>query len=80
MDGERVDAGGEFIGKRLVNHAVAIEPALPPERLRYDIKPEMRFPARPVPCMPGVLTGFVNDRKAFRCESLGQLLRDDIVG
>jgi len=34
---ERVDAAREFSDKRFVDHAVAIEPALPAERLRHNI-------------------------------------------
>src|SRR5258708_1121652 len=55
MDSERVDAAFELTHKRFVDHAVAIEPALPAKRLRHNIHPEMSFPALP---LPGVLVGF----------------------
>src|SRR5262245_15481609 len=79
MDGERVDAAGKLVAKRFVDHAVALKPALPAERLGHDIYPEMSFSARPVSGMPGVLVGFVHHPDAFGRESLGQLLRDEIA-
>lgn len=41
----------EFLSQRRINHAMALDPALPFERLRYNINTEMRLAARP---MPGV--------------------------
>ena len=76
---ERVDAACELSDKRLVNHAVALEPALPAEHLRHDIYPEMSLPALAMSGMPGVLVGFVHHLKARGSESLGQLLRDEIA-
>src|SRR5262249_4126341 len=78
MDRERVDVAIEFGGKRRVDHAVALEAALPPKRLRHDIQAEMALPARPVPGMAFVLTGFVDHSDAFRSESLGQLSCDQV--
>ena len=79
MDGERVDAAFELTGKCLVDHAVALEPALPAERLRHNIYPEMSFPALSMPGMPGVLVGFVHHVEARGSESVGQLLHDEIA-
>jgi len=79
VDGERVDAALEFAAERFVDHAMALEPALPAERLRHDIYPEMSFSARPVPGMPDVLVGFVHHPHAVGLESPDQLLRDEIV-
>jgi hypothetical protein len=76
---ERVDAAREFSDKRLVNHAVALEPALPAERLRHDIYPEMSLPALAVSSMPSVLVGFVHHVEARGSESVGQLLHDEIA-
>ena len=76
---ERVDAACEFSDKRFVNHAVALEPALPAERLRHNIYPEMSLPALAMSGMPDVLVGFVHHVEARGSESLGQLLRDEIA-
>ena len=76
---ERVDAACELADKRFVDHAVALEPALPAERLRHDIYPEVSLPALAMSGMPGVLVGFVHHLKARGSESLGQLLRDAIA-
>ena len=74
MDRQRMYAGGEFARKYLVNHAVALDSALTAERLRHDMNPEMRLPARPMTGMAGVLVGFVHHIEALRCESRGQFV------
>jgi len=79
MDSERVDAAFELTHKRFVDHAVALEPALPAKRLRHNIHPEMSFPALPLPGMPGVLVGFIHHLEVRGGESLGQLFRNDIA-
>src|SRR6516164_1199331 len=76
---ERVDAAGELADKRFVDHAVALEPALPAERLRHDIYPEMSLPALAMSSMPSVLVGFVHHVEARGSESVGQLLHDEIA-
>ena len=48
MNGERVDGARQFRGKRRINHAVALDPALPFEGGRHDINPEMRLAAGPM--------------------------------
>ena len=78
MDGERVHATSQLARQRAVDHAVAFQPALPIERLRYDIDAEMSLPARPMPSMAFVLVGFVQHLKALGLESLGQLFCDDV--
>ena len=46
VDREGVDAGLQFARERGIYHAVALEPALPSERVRHDIDPnEFRRPA-----------------------------------
>jgi hypothetical protein len=79
VDRERVDAAFELTDKCFVDHAVALEPALPAERLRHNIHPEMSLPALAMSGMPGVLVGFVHHLEAGGSESLGQLLRDEIA-
>jgi hypothetical protein len=80
VDGKCVHASGEFVGKRLIDHAVTLDAGLSLERLRYDIDPEVSLPARPVPGMTLVLVRFINHFEALRHESLGQLLCDEIGG
>ena len=79
MDSERVDAAFELTDKCCVDHAVALEPALPAERLRHNIHPEMSLPALAMSSMPGVLVGFVHHVEARGSESVGQLLHDEIA-
>ncbi len=79
MDSECVDAAFELTDKCCVDHAVALEPALPAERLRHNIHPKMSLPALPMPGMPRVLVGFVHHVEPCGGESLGQLLRDEIA-
>src|SRR5262245_25841955 len=78
VNGECVDPAREFAGKQLVDHAVPLEPGLSFESFRYDIDAVMSLPARPVSGMAFMLVGFVQHFKAFRRESLGQLLCDEI--
>jgi hypothetical protein len=80
VDGKRMHATGEFGRKRLINHAVTLDPGLSLERIRHDIDPEVSLPARPVPGMTLVLVRFINHFEALRHESLGQLLCDEIGG
>src|SRR5262249_6011708 len=79
MDGERVDAAFELTDKCFVDHAVALKPALPAERLRHNMHSEMSLPALPMPGMSGVPVGFIHHVEARGSESLGQLLRDEIA-
>lgn len=80
MDGECVDSARQLGRKQLINHAVAFEPGLSFERLRYDIETKMSLPARLVPGMAFMLVRFVQHLEALRRESLGQLLCDEIGG
>ena len=57
-----------------VDHAVALDPALPFEGVRHDIDPEMGLPARPVPGMAFVAVGFILHFQAVRRESFGEFL------
>jgi hypothetical protein len=80
VDGECVNPAREFAGKQLVDHAVPLEPGLSFESFRYNIDAVVSLPARPVSGMAFVLVRFVQHFKAFRRESFGQLLRDEIGG
>jgi len=66
MDRERVNAFGKLAGKCLVDHTMTLDPALPAERLRYDIHPEMAFSARPMTGMPLVPMRFIDHIKVLR--------------
>ncbi len=79
MYGERMDAALQLLGQRVVDHAVAFESALSPERLRYDIKPEMSLAARSVTGMALVQMRFVLYVEAFRREDCEQFRGDDIL-
>src|ERR1041385_2311310 len=79
MDCERVDTFRELARQRRIDHAVALDPALPFEGLRHNINPEMRLSARPVAGMTFVLVRLIEHAQAFGRESLGQLLRDEIM-
>ena len=80
MNGEGVDAAGEFSCQRLIDHAVTLDAGLSPERVRYNIHPVVRLPARSVPGMAFMLVRFINHFQALRRESLGQLFCDEIGG
>ena len=79
MNGKRVHPALQLGDERLVDHAVALESALPAERLRYDIHAEMRLPALPMTSVPDVLVGFVDDLQARGGESLGQPFGDEVA-
>jgi hypothetical protein len=79
MDRERMHAALELGDKRFIDHAVALEPALPAERLGHDIYPVMSFPGLAMPGVPGVLVGFVHDLEPCGVESPGQFFRDEIT-
>ena len=79
MNGERMDAALELVGKRGVDHAMAFEPGLSTERLRHTIEAEVRLAARPVSGMSLVQMGFVFDMQALRGESRNKLGRDDVL-
>ena len=68
-----MDAGCQFIGKRLVDHAVALDPGLSAERLRHDMNPEVRLPARPVAGMAFVSVRLVDHIQALRRERRREL-------
>lgn len=80
MDSERMDTACELGRKQLINHPVAFEPGLSFERFRHDIDAVVSLPARPVPGMAFMLVGFIQHFEALRCESLGQLLCEEIGG
>jgi hypothetical protein len=75
-----MDAGGKFRGQNRIYHAVALDPALPPEGLSHDIDSEMGLSAGPVAGMALMLVRLVGHGQTFRRESLGQLICDMIFG
>jgi len=70
----------KFARQHRIDHAMAVDSALPPEGLRYNIDPEMRLAAGPVAGMPLMFMGFVLNPQVLRFESLGQLLCDGLTG
>src|SRR4029079_7766677 len=73
MDRQRVHAAGQLTRKCLVNHAVPLDPALSPERLRHDMNPEMGLAAQPVPGVSLVLMRFIHNIEALRRECSREL-------
>jgi hypothetical protein len=80
LDRQRVDTSRQFPRQNRINQAVALDPALPFEGLRYDIDPEMRLAARPVTGMAFMQMRFVRDVEALRRESFVQLVGDSVFG
>lgn len=80
VNGKSVHAPGEFRREQRVDHAVAVDPALPFESLRHDINPEVSFVAGLVAGMTFVQMRLVEDVKAFGMKSRVQFLRDDVSG
>ena len=66
MNGERVDAARKLARKRLVHHAVTLDPALPFEGVGHDIDPVMGFSTGPVARVAGMLVGFIDHVQARR--------------
>ena len=79
MNSKRMHAAGKFAREDFVDHAVALDPALSPERFRHDIKPKMSLAAGAMPGVTFMPMRFVFDAEAFRCESVAQLFRDEIL-
>jgi hypothetical protein len=73
MNGKRMNAALELVGECGVDHAVAFKPGLSAERLRYNIKTEVRLTARPMPGMSFMQMGFVFDVQALRRERRNKL-------
>lgn len=68
-DRQRVDAARQFLRQQHIDHAVAIDPALPFEGPRYDINSEMRSATRPMARVSLVKMRFIGDVEALRRES-----------
>jgi hypothetical protein len=79
MNGERMDAALELVGERRIDHAVAFEPGLSAERLRYNIEAEVRLAPRTMPGMSLVQMGFVFDMQALGRESRNKLGCYDVL-
>lgn len=79
MNSKRMDAALKLVSQRRVDHAVAFEPALSPERLGYNIEAKVRLAAWAMSGMSLVQMGFVFDVQALRRESRNQLGRYDVL-
>lgn len=71
--GERMDTGFKFVSEGFVDHPMTSDPALPPERVSYNINSKMRFTAGSMSGVSFMLMGFVEHLQAQRREGLGQL-------
>src|SRR5438067_1631879 len=71
-----MDAACELARECLVDHAMAFDPALAAERLRYDRDPEMGLAARPMAGMALVLMRFIRNVETLRRERGGELFGD----
>jgi hypothetical protein len=80
VNGKGMNAAREFGCKRFIYHAVPLQPGLSFEQVRHNINAEVSLSARPVPGMALMLVRFIQNLKALRRESLGQLLCDQIGG
>ena len=72
-------AASKFRGKRLIDHAMAIDAALAFERVRHDIDAEMRFPAFPMSGMSRVLMRLIFYTQGRRRKSIRQFVDDNVV-
>jgi hypothetical protein len=79
MNRKRVHAAGKLARQRRIDHAMALDPALPAKGFRHDIEAEMSLAAGPVAGMAFVPMRLVLDVKALGCESVVQLFRDYIA-
>jgi hypothetical protein len=79
MDRKRVHAAGKLAGERRIDHAMALDPALPAKSFRHDIESEMSLAAGPVAGMAFVPMRFILDMEALGRESVAQLFRDEIA-
>jgi hypothetical protein len=79
MDGKRMHAAGKLAGEGVIDHTVALDPALSPERFRHDIKTEMSLAAGAMPGVAFMPMRFVLDAKALWCERVAQLFGDEIL-
>ena len=50
----------ELCRERFVHHAVALEPALPSEGFRHNMKPEMALATFPMAGVSGVMVGLID--------------------
>lgn len=71
VNGERMHAASKFGGERLIDQAMAFDPALAPERIRNDMNTEMTLAAGPVAGMPDMVIRLILDPQALRCEGRG---------
>ena len=79
VDRERMHRAREFLGQHRMNHAMALDPALPFEGQRHDMDVEMRLAAFAVSGMACVARGIVDDFEALRRKGVGQLSGDDVL-
>ena len=64
-----MEALGDLVGKRVVNHAVGLDPAFATESLGRDLHAKMTFPLRPMASMALVQVGFVHHLERIGAKS-----------
>jgi hypothetical protein len=80
VDREGMHAGAQLGAERVVDQAVALEPASAAEGIRHDVHPKVRLAARPMAGMASMEMGFVGHLQVTGRESSRQLLHDQIAG
>jgi hypothetical protein len=76
VDRERVDAAGKLGRKYLVDHAVALDPALATECIRHDMNPEMGLATRAGAGVALVLMRFIHNIETLWRKGNGELVGD----
>lgn len=79
MNRERVHTAGKLARQRRIDHAMALDPALPAKGFGHDIESEMSLAAGPVAGMAFVSMRLILHMEALGRESVVQLFRDQIA-
>ena len=66
----------QLVAQRIVNHALAVDPATIGESSRHQFNPEMRLTLGPRTDMARMQMGFVDHLQGQRGERLGQFVFD----
>ena len=79
LDGKRMHAPLELVEKRFIDHAMALDSALPLEGICHDMDVEMTLAARPMARMPLMEMGIISHLEACGGKGRSQFLRDQIA-
>jgi hypothetical protein len=75
-----MNTAGKLGGECRIDHAVPLQPALPAERFRHDIKAVVSLAARARSGMTGVMVRLILDPQTLGCESLLQFFGNAVLG